>query len=252
LALAAAHAISLANSVSCSYLLHFNHLGVARIATMSLPRLSFLYPPVLLKRLLLSNTTSPGLAAPALPRSPLKSLALLRYRHGTAVEPVPIADPPEKSIKSSREDPDQTRPEGGSVSIPRLAGEASEPPIISTEGPTATTKPREGGKPVEANRSQPQPTHLAPPPFTHHFDTYSLAKGLEGSGFTKGQAVAVMKGVRGLLSNNLEVARENLVSKSNVENVYHSPTHRQYQLTQRIENLTVGILIGLISLSRCL
>jgi len=219
---------------------------------MSLPRLSFLYPSVLLKRLLLSNTTSPGLATLTLPRSPHKSLALLRYRHGTAVEPVPIADAPEKNIKSSRESPDQARPEGGGVSIPGLAGEVSEPPIVSTGGPTTTIKPKEGGKPVEANRSQPQPTHLAPPPFTHHFDTYSLTKGLEGSGFTKGQAIAVMKGIRGLLSNNLEVAEENLVSKSNVENVYYSPTHRQYQLTQRIENLTAGILIGLISLSRCL
>jgi len=220
---------------------------------MSLPRLSFLYPPVLLKRLLLSNTASPGLAILTLPRSPHKSLALLRHRHGTAVEPVPLADALEKNIKSSRESPDQeARLEGGGVFIPRLAGEASEPPIISIEGPTTTTKPKEGGKPVEADRSQPQSTHLAPPPFTHHFDTYSLAKGLEGSGFTKGQAVAVMKGVRGLLSNNLEVAKENLVSKSNVENVYYSPTHRQYQLAQRIESLTAGILIGLISLSRCL
>ncbi|RPB05840.1 hypothetical protein L873DRAFT_1825097 [Choiromyces venosus 120613-1] len=189
---------------------------------MSLPRLSFLYPPILLKRPLLSNTAFTGLATLALPRSPHRSLALLRYRHGTAVEPIPMTDASKKDTKSSRESPDQTRSKGGGVSPPRPGGEVSEasPPIISTEGSTATTtKPKEGEKPAEVDRSsQPQPTHLAPPPFVHHFDTYSLAKSLESSGFTKGQAVTIMKGVRGLLSNNLEVAKENLVSKSNVEN----------------------------------
>ncbi|CAZ81395.1 unnamed protein product [Tuber melanosporum] len=185
---------------------------------MSLSRLSFLYPPIFLKRLRLPSPTFPGLVTLSLPRSSQKSLAFLRYRHGTAVEPIPIADAPKKDIKSNRESPDQTRPKDGSISIPRLAGEGTEAPIISIDDSTVPTKPRAGGKPVEVNGSQPQPAHLAPPPLVHHFDTYGLAKGLESSGFTKGQAVTVMKGVRGLLSNNLEVARENLVSKSNVEN----------------------------------
>ncbi|CUS11907.1 unnamed protein product [Tuber aestivum] len=192
--------------------------GVTRIATMSLPRLSFLCPPIRLKRPPLPNAAFPWPTPLTLPRSPYKSLALLRHRHGTAVEPIPIADAPKKDVKSNRESPDQTRPKDGGGSLPGSAREALEPPIISTETSTATTELGEGGKAVDVNRGQPQPTHLAPPPFVHHFDTYSLAKGLEGSGFTKGQAVTVMKGVRGLLANNLDVARENLVSKSNVEN----------------------------------
>ncbi|PWW80394.1 hypothetical protein C7212DRAFT_291839 [Tuber magnatum] len=185
---------------------------------MPLLRLSFLYPPTLLKRLVLSGAAFPGLGLLAPPRSPHKSLVFLRHRHGTAVEPIPIADAPNKDIKSNGESPDRTRPGDGGVSIPGPSGEASEPPIVSAGSSTAAMKLGDCGGPVGVDRGQPQPTHLAPPPFVHHFDTYSLANGLEGSGFTKGQAVTVMKGVRGLLSNNLEIARENLVSKSNVEN----------------------------------
>jgi len=60
-----------------------------------------------------------------------------------------------------------------------------------------------------------------PPPATydHHFDTYSLVKRLEQpGGFTVSQSVAIMKGIRSLLAKNMEEAKDNLVSKSNVEN----------------------------------
>lgn len=60
--------------------------------------------------------------------------------------------------------------------------------------------------------------HLTPPPYVHHFDSYSLVKQLEGGGFTQAQAITTMKAVRALLAQNLDVAQGGLVSKSDVEN----------------------------------
>ena len=63
-----------------------------------------------------------------------------------------------------------------------------------------------------------RPPHLTPPPYVHHFDSYSLVKQLEGGGWTHSQAITAMKAVRGLLAVNLDVAQAGLVSKSDVEN----------------------------------
>lgn len=60
--------------------------------------------------------------------------------------------------------------------------------------------------------------HLAPPPYIHHFDTYSLVRDLSKGGFTEDQSVTIMKAVRNILHNNLDMARQNLTSKSDVEN----------------------------------
>jgi hypothetical protein len=64
---------------------------------------------------------------------------------------------------------------------------------------------------------------MSPPPYVHHFDTWSLVNQLQDGGFTKGQAIEAMKGVRGLLAQNLSVAQDSLVSKSDVENVRTVP-----------------------------
>jgi hypothetical protein len=61
--------------------------------------------------------------------------------------------------------------------------------------------------------------HLHPPPFVHNFDTYTLVKDIEAGGFTNKQAITTMKALRVLLAKNLEVAKEGLVSKGDVENV---------------------------------
>ena len=65
---------------------------------------------------------------------------------------------------------------------------------------------------------KPPPPHLVPPPYVHHFDSYSLVRQLEGGGYMQEQAITAMKGVRLLLAQNLEVAQSSLVSKSDVEN----------------------------------
>ncbi|KAL9617576.1 MAG: hypothetical protein Q9160_007646 [Pyrenula sp. 1 TL-2023] len=63
-----------------------------------------------------------------------------------------------------------------------------------------------------------RPPHLAPSPYVHHFDTYSLVRDLAKGGFTEDQAVTIMKSVRTMLANNLEIAKDGLVSKSDIEN----------------------------------
>ncbi|EFQ24858.1 MOZ protein represents a chromatin-associated acetyltransferase [Colletotrichum graminicola] len=63
-----------------------------------------------------------------------------------------------------------------------------------------------------------QRPHMAPPPYVHHFDSYSLVKDLERGGYSKKQAITLMKAIRALLAHNLDVAQESLVSKSDVEN----------------------------------
>lgn len=60
--------------------------------------------------------------------------------------------------------------------------------------------------------------HLAPSPYEHHFDTYSLVQHLATGGLTGDQAVTIMKAIRLMLAVNLDIAKEGLVSKSDVEN----------------------------------
>ncbi|KAK1466873.1 MOZ protein represents a chromatin-associated acetyltransferase [Colletotrichum melonis] len=71
------------------------------------------------------------------------------------------------------------------------------------------------GPPEEVAKQHP---HMAPPPYVHHFDSYSLVKDLEGGGYSKDQAITLMKAIRAILAQNLDVAQESLVSKSDVEN----------------------------------
>ncbi|OBT66003.1 hypothetical protein VE03_03252 [Pseudogymnoascus sp. 23342-1-I1] len=60
--------------------------------------------------------------------------------------------------------------------------------------------------------------HLAPSPYVHHFDSYTLTQRIAEGGFTSAQSVEAMKIVRALLTANLDMAKEGLVSKSDVEN----------------------------------
>jgi hypothetical protein len=64
-----------------------------------------------------------------------------------------------------------------------------------------------------------KPPHLQAPRYVHHFDTFSLVRDLQKGGFTEKQTVDIMKAIRGLLAENMNLARRALVSKSNVENV---------------------------------
>lgn len=76
--------------------------------------------------------------------------------------------------------------------------------------------------PTDKQPEKHKPPHLHAPLYVHHFDTFTLVRNLQKGGFTEGQSVNLMKAVRSLLALNLEVAREGLVSKSDIENV-HAP-----------------------------
>lgn len=60
--------------------------------------------------------------------------------------------------------------------------------------------------------------HMDTPRHVHHFDTYGLVKHLTEAGWENDQAVTIMKAVRLMLADNMDLACEALVSKSNVEN----------------------------------
>ncbi|CAK3878114.1 hypotheticalsprotein [Lecanosticta acicola] len=63
-----------------------------------------------------------------------------------------------------------------------------------------------------------KPPHISTPRHVHHFDTYGLVKRLVEAGWSEEHAITIMKGMRVMLADSLDVAREALVSKSQVEN----------------------------------
>ncbi|KAK5163643.1 uncharacterized protein LTR77_010592 [Saxophila tyrrhenica] len=66
--------------------------------------------------------------------------------------------------------------------------------------------------------------HIEQPRYIHHFDTYGLVRRLispsesGGGGWNEDQAITVMKAVRLMLADNTDLAKEALVSKSQLEN----------------------------------
>ncbi|KAI8628608.1 hypothetical protein F5Y19DRAFT_107129 [Xylariaceae sp. FL1651] len=171
-------------------------------------------------------------------------------RHGTAVEPLPVMPDvvnlpqPENTTSQS---PDAKSTEGKEAaqenSPPKEKDEPHEgdkPPSDATAdtlpdgkgsiGPASPTPQQaavnermQHSGPMEAVLHMPPPDsshhpHISKPPYVHHFDTYTLVKQLEAGGYTRDQAITVMKAVRALLAQNLDVAQEGLVSKSDVDN----------------------------------
>lgn len=128
----------------------------------------------------------------------------------------------EQDEKSEAEEAAQ---EGVSQAAGNTQSKAQDHGPSSTPEEAAEKQVQEGQKqtgPMEAVLHMAPPRqhpHLAPPPYVHHFDTYSLVKQLGEGGYTQEQAIEVMKGVRAILAQNLDVAQESLVSKSDVENV---------------------------------
>lgn len=96
-----------------------------------------------------------------------------------------------------------------------------QPDLTSADG--STKKHTNGPMDAILHMSAPEsikkpPPHLTPPPYLHHFDTYSLVKRLEAGGYTQEQSITAMKAVRALLAQNLDVAQEGLVSRRDVDN----------------------------------
>ena len=60
--------------------------------------------------------------------------------------------------------------------------------------------------------------HIDRPRYIHHFDTYGLVKRLIDGGWSEHQAITTMKSMRLMLADNTDLAKEALVSKSQMEN----------------------------------
>ncbi|KAF1844914.1 uncharacterized protein K460DRAFT_310878 [Cucurbitaria berberidis CBS 394.84] len=92
---------------------------------------------------------------------------------------------------------------------------ASNPPMTGDPNPLDSVL----HMPSPQDEEQYKLSHLKTPPYVHHFDTYGLVRELaRNSAYTSPQSITIMKAVRQLLLDNMTLAREGLVSKSNVEN----------------------------------
>lgn len=109
--------------------------------------------------------------------------------------------PPEKPMESLLETvPDPTQQAKEQESSPK------PPPEKSNPGPSVD------------EHAPPKAPHMDTPRHVHHFDSYSLVQQLLDSGWTEDQAITVMKSMRLMLADNIDLARSALVSKSQVEN----------------------------------
>lgn len=112
---------------------------------------------------------------------------------------------PTESVLDSVPDPTQFG-EGHQEASPTMDGRR---PLEEGEAPNAS--PDEHTPPVRA-------PHIEPPQHVHHFDTYGLVKRLVDAGWDDTQAITIMKFLRLMLADNIDLARDALVSKSMVEN----------------------------------
>ncbi|KAF4999463.1 hypothetical protein FGRMN_2485 [Fusarium graminum] len=105
-------------------------------------------------------------------------------------------------------------------------------------GPLEAVLQMEPPKVKEATTTRPGPT-MSPPPYVHHFDTYSLVKQLQDGGYSHEQATTSMKAIRTLLAENLEIAQSSLISKSDVEN--HEVDILAQSLNQEVHTLNDNV-----------
>lgn len=141
----------------------------------------------------------------------------------TKTQKAPPPSPEESKTAEGAQGAPESPPELEPQAQPVAPGDPSAIPK-GTIGPMGSvlhmgppSNPPEEPTPEDKSPYKPPP-HLVPPPYVHHFDSYSLVKQLSASGYTINQSITAMKAVRGILANNLDVAQESLVSKSDVEN----------------------------------
>ncbi|KAI0881962.1 uncharacterized protein GGS22DRAFT_52983 [Annulohypoxylon maeteangense] len=195
-------------------------------------------------------------------------------RHGKAVEPFPVTPdvvnlpPPstdpsklpsfepatkesanKEKEKETAQGPQEeedvvTKELEKSEAILQAAPTASNSPPSSPQQAATEAKMQESG-PMEAVLHMPPPEdthhpHISTPPYVHHFDSYTLVKELEAGGYSKDQAITVMKAIRGLLAENLDVAQEGLISKSDVENETYLFRAACSELSAEVQNNRKG------------
>ncbi|KJZ72892.1 hypothetical protein HIM_07655 [Hirsutella minnesotensis 3608] len=127
-------------------------------------------------------------------------------------------------------------PEGTAEAATSTPGKDGAEDSNTAKGISKAGRPLEAVLLMDPPRRGQQHPHMAPPPYVHHFDSYSLVKQLQGGGYTEAQATTSMKGIRTLLAQNLDVAQQSLVSKSDVENETYLFTAACSELSTEIKN----------------
>lgn len=162
--------------------------------------------------------------APSSDASPTKDTQRIRPPEQPP-EKKAIAEPQQPAEETDKPQSSKEAADGSSrYRTPRSDAEEIQDKQEKGEGVQSPASPT----PLDRILNMPPPTsvtdngskhpHLNPPPYVHHFDTYSLVQDLAKGDFTPQQAVTLMKAIRSLLAVNLIVARDSLVSKSDVEN----------------------------------
>ena len=109
---------------------------------------------------------------------------------------------------------------GDEIAVGNVPSPKVTPPEVSIE---AMIKPMDRLSklevPAPSENEDNKPPHLQATPYVHHFDTYTIVRDLKKGGFTHDQSVTLTKAIRSLLGVNLDIARQGLVSKSDMENV---------------------------------
>lgn len=157
-------------------------------------------------------------------------------RYGPAKDLLPPPDKPDSVASEASSASDNARSKGdvdtdsekiGEREIPKIqdtviANVAEYPSPVTTEIAPVHAKEDILDKvlemPAPTSPKKIAPPHLEAPRYVHHFDTYTLVNDLQKGSFSQEQSITIMKAVRGLLAENLELARQGLVSKSDVEN----------------------------------
>lgn len=138
-------------------------------------------------------------------------------KRGPSIEKELAQEPPQEpeDIKAKEPENTETDPQAGT---PTPDSVSSNPQQAATEAKMQQSGPMEAVLHIPPPESSHHP-HISTPPYVHHFDSYTLVKELEAGGYSREQAITVMKAIRGLLAQNLDVAQDGLVSKSDVDNV---------------------------------
>ena len=131
--------------------------------------------------------------------------------HRAPPSDAPPSPPPGTGSTAPSQKPTKSEPTTSSGRVGGVGGGGGGSAASSRE-----SKKRSAAKEGEEGKGKPQqPT---PPPYVHHFDSYTLVKQLTAGGFTLPQAIIVMKAIRTILASNLDAAQAGLVSKADMEN----------------------------------
>ncbi|KAE9962302.1 hypothetical protein BLS_000517 [Venturia inaequalis] len=194
---------------------------------------------------------SPPLSDKIAGRAPSSNRPAREYGlQGGAEEAIPLPTPaeeqpsPQGEPKKPEGAEEASRPESRSIgqepfvlTSPPAEVPSPPPPPPDLKSPQANSTETVLSMPSPVEESQEdKPPHLETPPYVHHFDTYGLVQGLSSGGFTADQSTTVMKAVRTILTENMDLARRGLVSKSNVENETYLFKAASSELKTEVQN----------------